>query len=205
MPRSLRHQGPFGAGLTLGTVAAPGRDPGSVVVIREVTDVALVQIIARKGRRTDLRRRLEAIADATAPGRPLSVVRGNGIALCATGPLEHWALSEARDEATLLATLGDAVEDAAYLYGQSHGRAVLRLAGAKAPDVLAKGCPLDLHPRAFPTPGAGHTATERMPVLVVKQDDVPTFDLVVARSYAQSFLHWLRESAQEFGYRIEPA
>ncbi|MGI9384453.1 MAG: sarcosine oxidase subunit gamma [Methyloligellaceae bacterium] len=205
MSKTLQFQGPLAGRQTPDTFVAPDHDPEAAVVIQDLTDYALVQIVARKGQMTPLRRRLRNVLDAAAPNKPLTAMGDARVLLCATGPLELWALSEFQDEARLLGTLGEVVKDAACLYGQSHGRSVLRLSGPMAANVLAKGCPLDLHPRVFPTPGAGHTSIEKIPVLVVKRDDAPTFDLAVARSYAQSFLDWTCESAREFGYRIEPA
>lgn len=205
MSEVLHVRSPIAAGLMPDRSIASGADPDTAVAIREVTDCALVQIVARKGQAAALCRRLEPVLGATVSGKPLTAAGDRALTLCATGPLELWALSETQSEAALLGILGDAAKEAAYLYGQSHGRVVLRLSGARAPDVLAKGCPLDLHPSAFPAPGAGHTSIEKMPVLVVKRDDGPTFDLAVGRSYARSFAHWLCEAAREFGYRAEPA
>lgn len=205
MSRSLERRGPASACLMPGTVPAAGAEEAPDLVIREIDDCALVQILAGKGRMTALRRRLKPVPGVTAPGRPLTAVAGNGVMLCATGPLELWALSETLDEAGLIDALAAAVGDAASLTGQSCGRAVVRLSGPRAPDVLAKGCPIDFHPRVFPTPGSSHTSIEKMPVLVVKRDDRPSFDLAVARSYAGSFVRWLTDSAQEFGYRVEVA
>ena len=86
---------------------------------------------------------------------------------------------------------------------QSHGRAVLRLAGARARDVLAKGCRLDLHPRAFRPGMCAQTAIAQIGVLLHQVDERPTYDLYVAGGYAVDLLEWLTASAAEFGYRIE--
>jgi methylglutamate dehydrogenase subunit D len=85
---------------------------------------------------------------------------------------------------------------------QSHGRVVLRLAGPRARDVLAKGCRLDLHPRVF-TPGmCAQTVIAQIGVLLHQCDELPTYDLYVFSGYALDFLEWLTSSAAEFGYDI---
>jgi len=85
----------------------------------------------------------------------------------------------------------------------SHGRAALRLRGADMRDALAKGCPLDLDPRAFPPGRCAQTAIGRISVILdhVERD---VFDLYCSRSYAGSFWHWLTEACAECGYAVAP-
>ena len=87
----------------------------------------------------------------------------------------------------------------------NEGRAVLRLSGRSARDVLAKGCRLDLHPRAFRPGMCAQTAIAQIGVLLHQVDERPTYDLYVAATYALDFFEWLSASAGEFGYRIEAA
>jgi sarcosine oxidase subunit gamma len=73
--------------------------------------------------------------------------------------------------------------------------AALRLAGAGARAVLAQGCPLDLHPRAF---GPGHCAQSllaKADVLIHQSDAAPTYELQVRWSHAQYLWTWLAEAA----------
>jgi methylglutamate dehydrogenase subunit D len=79
---------------------------------------------------------------------------------------------------------------------------VLRLTGPQARAVLAKGLPIDLHPRAF-APGSAATSTiSLMGVQIWQVDDAPTYDLAFFRSVSASFWHWLTASAAEFGYEV---
>jgi len=84
----------------------------------------------------------------------------------------------------------------------SHGRAALRVSGPQVRAALAKGCPLDLHPREFPLNRCAQTAIAKIAVLIdhVHPD---MFDLYCSRSYAGSFWHWLTDAAAEYGCRIE--
>jgi sarcosine oxidase subunit gamma len=70
--------------------------------------------------------------------------------------------------------------------------------GANAPDLLAAGCALDLHPRAFPPGACAMTGFAGMRTLVWRSAG-DRFDLLVGRSYARSMWDWLMESAAEFG------
>ena len=70
------------------------------------------------------------------------------------------------------------------LFDLSASRVAYRLAGKRATDVLATGCPLDLHPRAFRASHCAQSVFGRVNVLLYKSDDAPTFIILVARSFA---------------------
>ena len=96
------------------------------------------------------------------------------------------------------------MSDAAAVNDVGQGRLVLRLTGPRVRDILAKGCPLDLHASAFPT---GHCAESLIGHIGVTIDCTAdeTFDLYVNRSYAAFFWEWLTRAAMEYGYRVLPA
>ncbi len=68
---------------------------------------------------------------------------------------------------------------------------VLRLSGAAAPNLLYRGCPIELAGPAFPTGGCATTRIGRITTIVHRVDDEPCFDLYVPRSMAFSLLCWL--------------
>ncbi len=80
----------------------------------------------------------------------------------------------------------------------SEGRTVMRLAGPRARDVLAKGCGLDLHPHAFAIDRCTQTPVAHVGALLHRVDD-SAWDLYVPRSYARHFWEWLTDAASEFG------
>jgi sarcosine oxidase subunit gamma len=88
---------------------------------------------------------------------------------------------------------------------QSDGRAVLFLSGHRVRDVLAKGCPIDLHPRAFPPGRAVSTTIAHVGVQLWLCEDGETFTLVAMRSYAASVWSWLLASGAEFGIAVREA
>ena len=71
------------------------------------------------------------------------------------------------------------------LFDLSASRVAYRLAGERATDVLATGCPLDLHPRAFRAGECAQSVFGRVNALLYKSDDAPTFVLMVARSFGR--------------------
>ena len=111
------------------------------------------------------------------------------------GP-DEWLLSaELGKEKDLAAQLGK------NLAGQPHslvdvtgGQLLMRLTGQRAREVLAKGCTLDLHPRAFKVGQCAQTTLAKASMLIALVDDTPTFDLIVRRSFAEYAARWLRHS-----------
>ena len=78
---------------------------------------------------------------------------------------------------TSLADLHHAITDV------GSGYSVLRLSGPPVREVLAQGCPLDLHPRAY---GVGRSAGShffKASVLLWQTDSAPQFELLVRRSF----------------------
>jgi sarcosine oxidase subunit gamma len=82
----------------------------------------------------------------------------------------------------------------------SASRAVIEVSGHRARDLLAKGCGLDLHPRAF---GPGHCAQTlfaKLPVIIDQLGAAPLYRLFVRRSAARWLALWLIDAALEFRF-----
>ncbi len=82
------------------------------------------------------------------------------------------------------------------------GQTLIELSGPRAREVLAKGCPLDLHPRVF---GPGRCAQSRLArtvVTIAQVDAAPRFDLIVRRSFADYLWQWLADAS---AHAVAPA
>jgi methylglutamate dehydrogenase subunit D len=84
----------------------------------------------------------------------------------------------------------------------THGRIVLRIKGPRAREILAKGCPLDLHPTAFPTNACAQSLMGKINV-TLDCLDADDFEIITGRAYAKSLWAWITDAAAEYGYRIE--
>lgn len=80
----------------------------------------------------------------------------------------------------------------------THGLAVLEVRRPDVREVLAKGCGLDLHPRAFAPDQCARTRFAQIPVVIDSLDEPPRFELYVARSYLAYLQSWLADSTAEF-------
>ena len=144
--------------------------------------------------------------DLLLPPEPNTAARGDLTALWLRP--DAWLLTCPPEALTALAgSLREALADVhAAITDVSDGRVALRLAGPNARDVLAKGCPLDLHPRAFATGSCAQSLLAKASVLLYLQDDDarrgPAFDLYIARSFAHYLFAWLEDAGREYGVQV---
>jgi heterotetrameric sarcosine oxidase gamma subunit len=161
-------------------------------------NLGLATVIARAGQADELRATLVALYGIEAPIRPI-VAHGSGLDLVWAGP-EQW-LAVSTDRA-VVDHLARELNGLAAVSDQSDGRALIRLSGPQARETLAKGCPIDLHPRAFRPHDTALTAIAHVGVHLWQVDNAPTYDVAVFRSLAGSFWRWLSASAAEFGLDV---
>jgi methylglutamate dehydrogenase subunit D len=189
-------------------LAVPGRYGHVVgddrpVIIAERTGLAVAQICARRGKTAEL---AAAVGDASGLELPHGPKRiaSNGLAMIGMGPHEWLALADGERGRAALAGIKEAGQRLASFVDQSHAKAVLRLSGPRARDVLAKGCGLDLHERVFKPGDAATTQIALIPCQLWQLDEAPTFELSVPLGYAGSFWSWLSASAAEYGFEVKP-
>jgi heterotetrameric sarcosine oxidase gamma subunit len=177
-----------------------GRPEGLAgVAVHERTNLSLVLITARRGKRTACIDTLRASYDLDAPVTA-RIVHGRTLSLAWAGP-DSW-LAIGGTQPDLETELRAIVGGAASIVDLSDQRIVIRIHGPKARAVLAKGVTIDLHPRVF---AAGDTAITPLAHIVTQLwqvDGAPTFDLVSPRATARDMFHWLTVSAAEFGLDV---
>ncbi len=166
-------------------LAAVGEGGGVHVRLRD--DLAIVAVLARKGRAAELAARC-GIADA--PRRS----PGNGVTALGIGPGRWLFLGQG------IAALAP-LSDLAALSDHSDGYAVFEIGGPKARAALAKGVPVDLDPAVF-ADSVAVTVIAHVGA-IVWQAAPDRFAVAVFRSTADSFRHWLAASAAEFGLTVE--
>lgn len=94
------------------------------------------------------------------------------------GPDEWLVLSQA-DTTAVATELREALgSDPGSVVDVSANRTTLELSGPAARQVLEKGCPLDLHPRAFGPGRAVTTTVGPVAVLLWQVDDLPAYRLL---------------------------
>lgn len=101
-------------------------------------------------------------------------------------------------ECTLAARLRAAGGSAVSAVDVSAQRTTIDVSGPNARDVLAHGCSVDLHPRAFAPGRCTQTTLAKAQVVLHQLDETPTFRLLVRASFAQYLAEWLLDAATEY-------
>ena len=111
------------------------------------------------------------------------------------GPDEWLAVNEG-DAPDLLPRLERAVAGRrAAVADLSSSRSAIEITGSAAHRLLAAGCGLDLHPRAFGAGQCAQTLLARVPVILDQLDAAPRYRVLVRRSTARWLTDWLIDAA----------
>ena len=147
-----------------------------------------------------------AVSDVLGDGLPIvsnTVTDVQGITMYWLGPDEWLIVTPDERRAAIeselrraLAALRVAVTDV------SGGQTLLQLHGARVRDVLAKGCPIDLHPRAFSIGQCAQSHLAKAPILIGQIENQPYFELIFRRSFADYLWTWLETAAAEYGLEV---
>lgn len=76
----------------------------------------------------------------------------------------------------------------------SHNTTGLRLSGPHARDLLAGGCPLDLHARAFDVDHCAQTVLAKSRILLRQVSVEPAYEIWVRNSFARYLADWLLDA-----------
>jgi sarcosine oxidase subunit gamma len=185
-------------------IARPGRHGAGAgvagLLIEERTDLSFASVIVKRGKRDALVSAVETAYGVALPTRPRRVTKGS-VTFAGTGPDQWIASAEGAEAQNFAARVRGRIGLFAAVSDQSDARLVLRLSGPNVRDVLAKGVPLDLHPKVFKPGGVATTVVAYIGVQIDRLDEA-TFQLTAPRSMAGSFWSWLSASAAEFGYDV---
>jgi heterotetrameric sarcosine oxidase gamma subunit len=86
------------------------------------------------------------------------------------------------------------------LFDLSASRVAYRLYGGAAEVLLSSGCPLDLDPASFPPGACKRSVFNRVPVMIERRENAPSFTLFCARSFATYMWHALCQAGAPLGY-----
>lgn len=113
------------------------------------------------------------------------------------GP-DEWLVVSQTDAAELAGDLVAALEGGpGSVVDVSANRTTLELSGPSAGRVLAKGCPLDLHPRGF-APGRAVASTVGPVPVLLWQVAESTYRLFPRSSFADYLARWLLDAMSEY-------
>ena len=171
-----------------------GRADVTGLTINEVSGLSIVALIAHKGQRAALSAEIKTRFGLDLPTSPRRVGH-DSLSFVWAGPGQWLAIGTAPDLYDQLATHHAATID------QSGGRALLRLSGSKLHEVLRKGVTIDMHTDVFKPDDVALTGIAHISAALWRLDE-QSCEIAIARSFTESFGHWLSVSAAEYGYEV---
>ena len=159
--------------------------------------LTLASFAAFKGKKDQVKAAIRERYGVELPDTPQRV-EGKDIAFIWAGPDQWIAIAERGQDRDIEVELKPLLDGLSSIVDQSDARAVVRISGPPARDVLAKGVPIDLHPRAFKANNVAITHASHIGIIFWQIDDAPAYEIAMFRSFADSFAHWLLESSAEF-------
>lgn len=159
--------------------------------------LTLASFAAFKDKKDQVKAAIRERYDVDLPDTPQRV-EGKDIAFIWAGPDQWIAIAEREQNRDIEVELKPLLDGLSSVVDQSDARAVVQISGPRARDVLAKGVPIDLHPRAFKANNVAITHASHIGIIFWQIDDAPTYQIAMFRSFADSFAHWLLESSAEF-------
>ena len=174
----------------------------SLVSIDVLDNMSVVWIAARTDRISALLLRINELHGVTLTSSPRLAKSRSGVDFIGAGPDQWLAIAPAASGLDLATVLADQLQGLASVADQTDARTLVSVSGEKARDTLAKGLPIDLHPRAFPEGAVAITHAAHIGVILWRPIGSDSFILACSRSYSDSFWRWLTESAAEHGLAV---
>jgi sarcosine oxidase subunit gamma len=166
------------------------------VRIREVPFLTMLGVRALPG--SAAAGRIETRLGASLPSACGAVTTGDGLSVLWLSPDEFLVMSDEQRPAPLTAALVEALQgEPGSATDLSANRTTFELGGPTAREVLEKGCPLDLHPRAFEVGTAYVTLVGSVPVILWKVEE-ETYRILPRSSFADFLGRWLLDAMAEF-------
>ena len=183
-------------------ILEPSKARGAGVVLQESAFRGHINLRGDLGN-PNFSRVVEAVLGTALPVQPNTVARARHALAAWLGPDEWLLISSSEESDPLIRNLQQGLVNVfCAINDLSGGQTIIEISGPRALDVLAKGCTLDLHPRTF-GPGAcaqSHVA-KASALIIPRASNLPCYDVVVRRSFADYLWGWLVNAAREYAVR----
>lgn len=180
-----------------GRLAAATRTSGGAVRLAELPFLTQIDVrLDPKGAAADA---VGLALGLQLPVEPDTVVRAGELTALWLGP-DEWLVVGPQDRRDVEGRIREASGDEPVsVVDVSAQRTTLLVAGPRARDLLAHGCSLDLHPRAFGAGRCAQTTLGRTQVVLVARDEPGAgFWVLVRSSFAGYLTDWLLDAAVEW-------
>ena len=181
----------------------PTREPSVLL-----TELPLLGYVNLRGNPNEQRflKAVEKTLGVNLPLKPNTGSVANTVSVLWLAPDEWLLITPSDQETQLVQTLGDSLGQIPTSVTDITGsQTLLKLSGQSALKLIAKGCSVDLHPRVFGPGQCAQTILAKVPIVIWRPDDTPTYNIVVRRTYADHLARWLEDAGYEYGLALLPA
>ena len=134
------------------------------------------------------------------PLKPCTISENGLVRVVWVGPDDWFIVGPSGQPEAIALRLREALSGLHYAVTDvSSGYTVLHLSGRPVRDVLAQGCPLDLHPRAFERGACAGSHFFKASIWLWQTDEAPVYELLVVRSYMDYVWLMLERACAECG------
>ncbi len=169
------------------------------------TTIAAAWNVQGDPRRPELLAAAREAFDLPLPTTPKTTTRTEALTALWLGPASWLVVASGGSALPGVDGVRDALAAAGgALFDVSASRVAWTIAGGQAATVLAKGCPLDFHQRAFEEGTCAQSVFARANALFYRRAAAPVFTMLAARSYARDVWRALCLSAAPCGYDVLP-
>lgn len=161
-----------------------------LAVLEERSGIGIATIMARNGVSAAA---IGAALGIKAPSGPYRSTKDE-TSLIGTGPGTWLAIREGATP-DWFDSIRSALAGLASVSDQSGGYAYLRLSGPSARTMMQRGAYVDLDPSAFPANTVATTVIAHIGVTFWADEAGSTFDIILFRSFADSFKEWVTATA----------
>ena len=171
------------------------KNESELLKISEVKNLAIIQIVQYKGSKINLNNiKIEGLEIPTQSSK----INSNKETRILWNAPRTWLILSSKDN-TIETVQQNFKETDFAVTDISHSRAVIQIQGAQAKEILKKGSPINFN--EFEVNQCAGTVFHGITVIIDSiSNDPDTFNLLVLRSFGESFYHHITDSALEFGY-----
>ncbi len=191
---------PEPAKVDTGSIFAAGS--GATVRLEEIPFVTLANLRGSPGNPAFMTA-VSSTLGFTLPVQPNTTAENERACALWLGPDEWMIRSKVANDTELAARLDAAVQGIfSAVTDQSSGYSILQLTGPQSSDLLAKGCPLDLHPRVFAEGQCAQSHYYKTSFLLRRLPDlsgsIMRWEIILRRSFAEYAVRMLVEGMRAY-------
>ena len=173
------------------------KNESDLLRISEVKNLSIIQIVQYK--RSKININDIKIEGLDVPTQSSKVNSNKEIRILWNAP-RTWLILSSKEKESVIETIQKRFKDTDFAITDiSHSRAVIQIKGYKAKEILKKGSPINFN--EFGVNECVGTVFHGINIIIDSISTEPnTFNLLVLRSFGESFYHHITDSALEFGY-----